>query len=369
VLQPLLSRTDLTPDSAQRAISTALTWLDDHPTPEAQFVLNPLLSRTDLTPDSAQRAISTALTWLDDHATTPEAGFVLQPLLSRTDLTPDSAQRAISTALTWLDDHPTPEAGFVLNPLLSRTDLTPDSAQRAISTALTWLDDHATTPEADFVMGALLKCLPVQEIPSAMTGVVEAWISKYVPERDFTYLSKWVLRKQLMSQTIFDALLGWAHANPDNEDLIFRMASAGFQVGPYLISRESSLKWLGTIELCLDHAERRGSAANLNGALDALIGTLTVHFRTGVGAALVDDCIQRWLTLDFSMNPSVFRPQDEVVHRCHAMALSGRFDEAQWGSIAKRLRDWVTQWPQHEKNDKVLEFIKSHLWAVDSSNL
>ncbi|MGW2506931.1 hypothetical protein ACWCXL_38705, partial [Streptomyces sp. NPDC001588] len=72
---------------------------------------------TDLTPDNAQRAISTALTWLDDHAATPEAGFVLAPLLSRTDLTPDNAQRAISTALTWLDDHAaTPEAGFVLAP-------------------------------------------------------------------------------------------------------------------------------------------------------------------------------------------------------------------------------------------------------------
>ncbi|MEU9286771.1 hypothetical protein AB0D57_19150, partial [Streptomyces sp. NPDC048275] len=284
------------------------------------------------------------------------------PLLSRTDLTPGNAQRAISTALAWLNDHATTtEAGFVLNPLLSRTDLTPGNAQRAISTALAWLNDHATTTRADFVMGALLKCLPVEEIPSAMTGIVEAWINEHVPEQDFTYLSKWVLRKQLMSQTIFEAVLGWAHANPDSEDLVFRLASAGFQVGPYVTSRENSLKWLRTVELCIDHAERRGPTANLNGALDALIGTLTIQFRTGVGAAVADDCIQRWLALGCSMNPSVFRPQGEVVHRCHAMALSGRFDEAEWGSIAKRLRDWVTQWPQHENTDEVLAFINSHV--------
>ncbi|MGW7665315.1 hypothetical protein, partial [Streptomyces sp. NPDC054756] len=289
--------------------------------------------------------------------------------LARTDLIPDSAQQAISKTLTWLDNHATTtEAQFVLNPLLARTDLTPDNAQQAISTALTWLDNHATTTEADFVIGALLKRLPAEEIPSAMTGVVETWISKHVPEQDFTYLSKWVLRKQLMSQVIFDALLEWARTNPDNEDLIFRMASAGFQVGPYLTSRESILKWLCTVELCLDHAERRGPAANLNGALDTLIGTLTRHFRTGVGAAWADDCIQRWLGLEFSMNPSVFRPHNEVIHRCHAMALSGRLDAAQWGSIAKRLRDWVVQWPQHESKDRSLEFIKYHLSTIEGSN-
>ncbi|WP_252778849.1 trypsin-like peptidase domain-containing protein, partial [Actinoallomurus rhizosphaericola] len=133
-------------DGALLLVPTALTWLSPHATtPEAGFVLGPLLSRTDLTPKDAERAITAAFTWLTPHATTPEAGFVLGPLLSRTDLTPKDAERAITAAFTWLTPHATtPEAGFVLGPLLSRTDLTPKDAERAITAAFTWLTPHAT---------------------------------------------------------------------------------------------------------------------------------------------------------------------------------------------------------------------------------
>ena len=65
-----------------------------------------------------------------------------------------------------------------------------------------------------------------------MTELVDSWITKHVPERDFLFLSKWVLRKKLMSRTIFEALLNWAQANPDSDDLINRLLAASPQVRP-----------------------------------------------------------------------------------------------------------------------------------------
>ncbi|MFE7354477.1 trypsin-like peptidase domain-containing protein [Streptomyces sp. NPDC057543] len=417
VLNPLLNRTDLTPDDAQKAITTALTWLhtDDHTTaPEAQYVLNPLLDRTDLTPDDAQQVTAAALTWLgtDDHNTAVEAGFVLDPLLERTDLTPDDAQKAIAATFTWLDtddhathldaqfvlnsllprtdltpddaqkaitttltwlhsdDHTTAlEAQYVLNPLLDRTDLTPDDAQKAITTTLTWLgtDGHAATVGAEFVLGALLRRLPTDEVPTDVTEFVDAWIGAQVPGRDFSFLSKWVLRKKLMNPVILKALLTWVHANPDHEDLVPRMASAGFQVGPYLTSWESSRSWLRAVELSLDHAERHGSASNLNGALDVLMCQLATAFTTGIGAAWADDCIQRWLALPFSMNTTVFRPRVTIVGRCHAMILSGRFAEAEAGELAERLHRWVSQWAPGTRNTEALAFIDAHMRSRGSA--
>ncbi|MFF2406634.1 trypsin-like peptidase domain-containing protein [Streptomyces sp. NPDC058092] len=371
VLDPLIKRADLTPHHSQKAIAATFTWLDtdDHATRfEAQFVLNSLLPRTDLTPDDAQKAITTTLTWLhtDDHNTVVEAGFVLDPLLERTDLTPHHSQKAIAATLTWLDtdDHATHlGAQFVLNSLLPRTDLTPDDAQKAITTTLTWLhtDDHAATTGAEFLLGALLRRLPIDDVPAEVTEFVDAWIGTQVPGRDFSFLSKWVLRKQLMSPTILKALLTWVHANPDHEDLVPRMASAGFQVGPYLASWESSRSWLRAIELSLDHAERHGPASNLNGALDVLICQLATAFTTGVGAAWADDCIQRWLALPFSMNTAVFRPHVSIVGRCHALILSGRFAEAEGRELAERLHRWVSQWAPGTRNTEALAFIDAHM--------
>ena len=161
-----------------------------------------------------------------------------------------------------------------------------------------------------------------------------------------------------MSRTIFEALLDWAQANPDSDDLINRLLAASPQVQPYLGSRESSLRWLRTIELCLDHAERHGPSSNLDGVLDALICNLSHQFRTGIGAAWADDCIQRWLALPFSMAFSIFRNKNEIVHRCHAMVRGGRFDESEAATIAIRLRQWVSQCRRTERDDETLAFIR-----------
>jgi hypothetical protein len=126
-------------------------------------------------------------------------------------------------------------------------------------------------------------------------------------------------------------------------------------------SREGSLTWLRTVELCLDHAERHGPAANINGALDALISQLTMQFRTGVGAAWADDCIQRWLALPFSMDPTVFHRSTEIVSRCHALVLSGRFDKAEAVAIARRLRQWLSLWSPNERSEEALAFIDAHM--------
>ncbi|MET8248624.1 hypothetical protein ABZV31_32030 [Streptomyces sp. NPDC005202] len=215
--------------------------------------------------------------------------------------------------------------------------------------------------EADFVMGALLRRFPAERIPPGFTGLVDAWITAHVPQQDFTFLSTWVLRKQLMSPTIFRALLSWARTHPDSEDLIPRMASAACQVNPYVASREDSRIWLRTVELCLDHAERHGAAANISGALDALICQLALQFRTGVGAAWADDCIQRWLALPFSMDCHVFHPVAGIVGRCHSLVLSGRLDKAEAKAVGERLRRWVSRWAPGQRNDEALAFIDARM--------
>ncbi|MFD4814507.1 hypothetical protein, partial [Streptomyces sp. NPDC058418] len=370
VLNPLLSRPDLTPHDVQRTVTTALTWLAGYGTVSyTPFVLAPLLARADLTPDEAERTVTTAHTWLDHHGTTVEAQFVFNPLLSRADLTPDDSQRSVTIALTWLSSHGSiTDAQFILAPLLARADLTPHDTQQAITTALTWARAFPSLVNADFLLGALLRLLPWQEIPADMTGLVDTWVTAHVPAQDFTYLSKWILRKRLMSLTIFEALLAWVRTHTDSEDLIPRLASAGPQVRPYITSRESATRWLNSIGSCLDYAERHGPAANMNGALDTLICDLTLQFSTGVAAAWADDYIQRWLALPFSMDPAVFRYHDQVVRRCHALILMGRFDEPEAAALAVRLRKWVTQWKQAERSAETLAFIDEHMPAAPAGD-
>ncbi|MFC9704033.1 hypothetical protein ACFTWD_25435 [Streptomyces sp. NPDC056943] len=359
----LLARTDLEPDAARTAITKALTWLTAHTTArEAQFVLNPLLPHAYLDPDTAPRATAAALTWLATHATTQDVGFVLSPLLSRSDLDPDTAKTAIAAAFTWLGIHgTTPEAQFVLGPLLSRTDLHPDTAEKAMTTAHVWLGNHGTTPEAQFVLGALLKQLPHGAASLEIRNMVDTWVGLHTPQQDFAYFSKWVLRQRLMSPTILRALLDWARANPDNEDLIPRMAGTAFQLGPYLTTWEAARDWLRTVELCLDHAERHGPPSNANGVLDTLVSTLPQHFRTGVGAAWADDCIRRWLALPFAMDPKVFRHHHGIVTRSHAVLIGGGYDRAERERVARRLRAWVTSWPTREWNAAVFTYIDTHM--------
>ncbi|WP_393058751.1 trypsin-like peptidase domain-containing protein [Streptomyces sp. LN549] len=411
VLSPLLDRTDLTPDNARRAIAAALTWLDtdNHKANiDAQYVLNTLLDRPDLTPDDARQAVTTALAWLDtdDHITTAQAGYVLDPLLehtvltphqvrqaitatfawfgtddrgthldaqfvlnsllSRGDLTHDEACRAITTALAWLDadSHAAAlEAKFVLDPLLDRAELTPGEAGRTVAAALTWLGTghHAAMTGSEFVLEALLRQLPSEEMPAQVTGFVEAWLDARMPTPDFLFMSKWVLRKRLMSPKILKALLSWVNANPDHEDVVPRMAAAAPLVGPHITSWQSTCDWFRAVELCLDHAELRGAASNPNGILDVLMCQLAIGFRTGVGAAWADDCIQRWIALPFAMSAAVFRPLVTIVARCHAMALSGRLTGTEARELAERLRRWASGWPADERRAETLHFIDTHM--------
>ncbi|QES20613.1 hypothetical protein DEJ46_17035 [Streptomyces venezuelae] len=363
VLEPLLSRTDLDSASAAKAIEAALTWLDAHTNgQEARFVLHPLLSRTDLDAPTAAKAVEATLTWLDLHAATQGARFVLNRLQSRTDLDPVASEKAVAAALTWLEQHThTHDADFVLKLLLSRTDLDPDTAEKAVASARAWLASHHTNEDADFVLGSLLKQLPRGGTPPEIREMVDTWVGLHTPQQDFTFLSKWVLRQRLMSPTIYRALLHWARTNLDNEDLVPRMAGTAFHVWPYVRTWEGARDWLRTVELCLDHAERHGPPSNVNGVLDALVSTLAQQFRTGIGAAWADDCLRRWIALPFSMDPTVFRHNDGIVSRCHALLLGGGFDEAERARITARLRTWVASWPPHERNTAALAYIDAHM--------
>ncbi|MFE6713161.1 hypothetical protein [Streptomyces sp. NPDC057695] len=363
VLGPLLARADLGTSTTHRTISAVHTWLDAHPaSPETEFILRPLLSRADLDRITARKAITAAQTWLGLHHTTHEAQFVLRPLLTRTDLDADTARTAMTEARTWLALHSaTQEAQFVLRPLLTRTDLDADTARTAVAAAHTWLAQHSESAEAEFVLGPLLRHLPFGSTPPEVRAMVDTWVGLHTPQQDFTYFSKWVLRQRLMSPTIYRALIEWAHANPDNEDLVYRMAGTSFHVSPYIETWEGGRAWLRVVELCLDHAERYGPPSNANGTLDALISRLPRQFRLGVGAAWADDCIRRWLALPFAMHPSVFHPNSEIITRCHALLVGGGLDAEAAARLATRLRAWVATWPAEEWNTESLAYVDTHM--------
>ncbi|MFB7240124.1 hypothetical protein ACFCXK_35725 [Streptomyces sp. NPDC056269] len=363
LFNPLLSRADLDKDTAQKAFNAAQTWLTLHAgNPEAPFVLGPLLSRADLDKDTAQKAFNAAQTWLTLHATTPEAPFVLGPLLSRNDLDKDTAQKAFNAAQTWLTLHATDhEAQFVLRPLLSCTDLDEDTAQKAITGAYAWLESHSADSEAEFVLGPLLRHLPPGSTPPPVRDMVDTWVRLHTPQQDFTYFSKWVLRQRLMSPTIYRALIDWAHANPDNADLVHRMAGTSFRVGPYIETWEGGRTWLYVVELCLDHAERHGATSNEDGVLDALVSRIPAQFCAGVGAAWADDCIRRWLALPFAMHPAPFRAHSSIVRRCHALLVGGSLGRDEGARVVARLRAWVATWPDTAHNAATLAYIDTHM--------
>ncbi|WP_371635849.1 hypothetical protein OG988_16775 [Streptomyces zaomyceticus] len=369
VLGPLLTRADLAADASGTAVEAALTWIAAHAgVQEAQFVLRPLLSRTDLTTDTADRSVTAALNWLDAHNAHQGAEYVYRPLLSRTDLGTDDADKAVAAALTWLDTHAaSQEAQFVLGPLLSRTDLGTTTAEEAIGAARVWLGTHATGQEAQFVLGPLLKQLPLRETPPAVMDMVDEWVRLHIPQEDFTFLSKWILRQRLMNPLIYRALLDWAHANPDSEDLVHRMARTSFLVGPYIETWEEGRAWLRAVELCLDQAERHGAQSNTSGVLDALVCRLPQQFRVGIGAAWADDCIRRWLALPFAMDPQVFHPNSEIIGRCHAMLVGGGLDAETGATVATRLRDWVATWPAEARNAEALTYIETHMLAAGAT--
>ncbi|MFG2897370.1 hypothetical protein ACGFZH_09890 [Streptomyces zaomyceticus] len=369
VLGPLLARADLDADASGTAVEAALTWIAAHAgVQEAQFVLRPLLSRTDLTTDTADRSVTAALDWLDAHNAHQGAEYVYRPLLSRTDLGTDEAGKAVTAALAWLDTHATgQEAQFVLGPLLSRTDLGTTAAEEAIGAALVWLGTHATGAEAQFVLGPLLRQLPLRETPPVVMEMVDEWVRLHLPQEDFTFLSKWILRQRLMNPLIYRALLDWAHANPDSEDLVHRMARTSFLVGPYIETWEEGRAWLRAVELCLDQAERLGAQSNTSGVLDALVCRLPQQFRVGIGAAWADDCIRRWLALPFAMDPQVFHPNSEIINRCHALLVGGGLDAGTAATVAARLRDWVATWPAEARNAEALAYIETHMLTAGAT--
>jgi hypothetical protein len=209
----------------------------------------------------------------------------------------------------------------------------------------------------------LLRRLPRDEIPADLIGLLDTWISQHASAQNFTYLSKWILRKGLMSRTIFEALLAWVRTHTDSDDLLHRLSAAGPTVGPHTRHVEDASRWLDAVELCLDYAERHGEASNERGVLDTIICNLARSFGTGVVAARTDDHIQRWLALPFSMNPSVYVHHEQIVPRCYAMALSGRFDRSQLPALGARLRTWVSQWPEYDRKAELIAFIDQHMLA------
>ncbi|MFR9723938.1 trypsin-like peptidase domain-containing protein [Streptomyces sp. MS19] len=363
VLRPLLARADLGPGDAEHVVGTALGWLRDRTDAvEAQFVLAPLLARADLGRSRSARAVGTALTWLDRHGDVAEAQFVLAALLARTDLSPADAAVANRTALAWLDGHGDhADAGFVLRPLLARDDLAPDDARLVADRALTWARGHAHRADADFLLGALLRHLRREDIPPDVIGLVDTWVTEHLPDGDFTYLSKWVLRRRLMSPAVFDALLTWCRTHGDSDDLFHRMAGAGPAVAPYIRRTDRAYRWLDAVEACLDLAEQRGPAANVDGVLDTIICNLADCFTAGIAAARADDHIQRWAALPFAMNPSVFVYKAQIVRRCHAMILSGRYAPPDAEALARRLHTWISHWHTYTERTSLLAYITTHM--------
>ena len=84
--------------------------------------------------------------WLTQHGQTPSARHLYYKGLCT--VQNERAAVLIRQSLLWLGRYSaSPEASFVLRALLERADLAPDDAAAAARHALTWLDTHHTTPQ------------------------------------------------------------------------------------------------------------------------------------------------------------------------------------------------------------------------------
>ena len=341
VLHSLLER-ELDAGAAGSAVTRALAWLDAHGTIlEAQFVLGPLLER-ELDAGAAGSAVTCALAWLDAHGTTQDAGFVLRPLLER-ELDAGAAGSAVTRALAWLDAHgTTQDAQFVLGPLLER-ELDAGAAGAAVTCALAWLDAHGTTLEAQFVLGPLVAHKGINGLQAVILEDVDRWLEVHPSEA--VYISKYLARQKLFTQRIAAAIIGWAKANPGDEDIGWRLSGLARKIDHYP-ALSSGL--LDAVEYSFRALPSDVNGLNAHSEVDGLLENLARarSMYCGLAAARLDDLIIAWLSRPEALTTNCSKDTyfTGLTSRIISLMYVGRFEVEEATLLLDRMRIWIGNW-------------------------
>ncbi|MDV5148129.1 caspase family protein [Streptomyces sp. SBC-4] len=128
MLGVLAQRSDLPAEQAATVESLVVTRVSADPTAfDVSFVLEPRLTRTDITLAQRTKAISWSLAWLERHMPEWRSCFLLRSLLALEDLSAAETRRVVDWSLEWLEHHTddiaetfiVQGAEAVLGPLLS----------------------------------------------------------------------------------------------------------------------------------------------------------------------------------------------------------------------------------------------------------
>ena len=125
----LLGRDDVTPDTADRDGRTPLSWAARN---GYEDIVRMFLERVDVTPDSGDKDGRTPLSWAAGNRN----GVIVKILLCREDVTPDTADKDGRTPLSWAAGNW--DRGIV-KILLGREDVTPDTPDKDGRTPLSWV--------------------------------------------------------------------------------------------------------------------------------------------------------------------------------------------------------------------------------------
>ncbi|MFJ8715359.1 caspase family protein [Streptomyces violaceus] len=172
VLGILAERSDLPADQADSVDSLVTSRVSADPTAlDVSFVLEPLLTRTDVTLAQRTKVISWCLAWLECHMPEWRSRFLLRSLLGLEDLSSAETRRVVEWSLEWLEhyDDGTAEtfaaqgAEAVLGPLQS-VNLEEEQLRRLQGYLLWWETAGGTPPGAPVVV------LPKPAIPTSRTS-------------------------------------------------------------------------------------------------------------------------------------------------------------------------------------------------------
>lgn len=160
VLRAALRRKNVAESDAQRIAGHALRWLGTYHSIDSDRVLDPLLSRTDLTADQSAAVARVAVKWIREHGGQAAAGWVLANLVRYRGLPQGQFDDVVTAATNWLAlYHQIYDARTVLAALLEHSE-PPDAIQ---GYSLTWLAHWSTCQDADGVLTPLVRSLNTPE--------------------------------------------------------------------------------------------------------------------------------------------------------------------------------------------------------------
>ncbi|MEV6239752.1 hypothetical protein, partial [Lentzea sp. NPDC051838] len=301
-----------------------------------------LLGR-ELPGDVAGEAVGFGLAWLAAHGDLGEAGFVLAPLLGR-ELPGDVAGEAVGFGLAWLAAHgDLVEAQHVLQSLLAR-ELGDEDGEAAVGLAMAWMNLHGREPGAQFVLGRLL----LRELGVVRRQVVVdmalVWIAHNGVGSDF--VSKYVARQRLMTETVAAATVMWASKNPDDEDVWWRLSPIlrDLRKWPHLLMPLLTAVERATWTLSSENLSARNSKSEIDGLMDQLCRRRGLKY--GIPAARLDDVLVLWLHRPESLSPHCSPGSyylDMLFRVTSFVIVPGRFP-GDPQHLLDRLEAWIENW-------------------------